>query len=357
MKDIIRQFIPEEEVGSYRSFGNGHINDTYAVSDTEGRERWILQRINHHVFPRVEVLQRNVAIVSDTIRQRLEAEGDPDVERKYLYFYSLRDGSGKNYYFDGENYWRVCRFIPDSMSMCELTEESARYAGEAFGQFEEMLSSIPEGVLGDTIVDFHSMPFRLRQLREALSVDPMGRAASVADLVQEIERRAEDMCLQERLYAEGKLPKRTIHCDTKVDNVLFDKGGRVLCVVDWDTVMPGFILSDVGDFIRTGVNFAPEDEPDLSKIGVNMKIYRAFVEGYLSTAGKFLNETERSLIAYGGRLMTYMQTVRFLADYINGDTYFRVHHPEHNLQRTRAQFRYLQCLEEKTEEMEALLKA
>ena len=138
--------------------------------------------------------------------------------------------------------------------------------------------------------------------------------------------------------------------------MLFDRSGRVLCVVDWDTVMPGYILSDVGDFIRSGVNFAPEDEPDLSKIGVNMEIYRAFVEGYLSTAGKFLTPIERSLIAYGGRLMTYMQTVRFLADYIDGDKYFKVKHPEHNLQRTRAQLRYLQCLEEKAEEMEALLK-
>lgn len=354
MKEIISQFVEANLMGSFRPFGNGHINDTYAVADTEGTDRWILQRINHHVFPRVEVLQHNVDVVSKTLRERLVASGDPDAERKYLSFLPLRHDPERNYYYDGENYWRMCCFIPDSMSLSELTPESARYAGEAFGQFEEMLSDIPEGVLGDTIVDFHSMPFRLRQLREALAADPVGRAAQVQDLVEEIEKRSESMLVQERLYAEGRLPKRTIHCDTKVDNVLFDKGGKVLCVVDWDTVMPGFILSDVGDFIRTGVNLAPEDEADLSKIGVNMPIYKAFVEGYLSTA-TFLNDTERSLIAYGGRLMTYMQTMRFLADYINGDTYFKIHHPEHNLQRTRAQFRYLQCLEERAEEMEALL--
>lgn len=355
MKDIVCQFIACDQYGGVRAFGNGHINDTYAVADAQGVDRWVLQRINHHVFPRVEVLQRNVAIVADTIRRKLTEAGDPDVERKYLNFLPLKSNPECNYYFDGENYWRLCTFIPDSMSLSELSCESARYAGEAFGQFEEMLSDIPEGVLGDTIVDFHSMSFRLQQLREAISADPVGRAVKVKDLVAELEKRSEDMLLQDRLYAEGKLPKRTIHCDTKVDNVLFDKSGRVLCVVDWDTVMPGFILSDVGDFIRTGVNLAPEDEVDLSKIGVNMGIYKAFVEGYLSTAGKFLNETERSLIAYGGRLMTYMQTVRFLADYINGDTYFKVHHPEHNLQRSLAQFRYLQCLEEKAAEMEALL--
>ena len=240
--------------------------------------------------------------------------------------------------------------------MSELTPTAAHHAGAAFGQFEEILSVIPEGRLGETIENFHSMPFRLRQLREAVEKDPVGRVAGVRDILEEIDKRADKMLQQERLHEEGKLPKRTIHCDTKVDNVLFDKTGCVLCVVDWDTVMPGYILSDVGDFIRTGVNLAPEDEADLSKIGVNMPIYKAFVEGYLSTAGKFLNPTERSLIAYGGRLMTYMQTVRFLADYIDGDKYFKVHHPEHNLQRTRAQLRYLECLEEKAEEMEALLK-
>lgn len=355
---IISQFISAEEVGAHRPFGNGHINDTYAVQDKEGVDRWILQRVNHTVFPRIEVLQRNIAVVAETLRNALINSGDPDYERKYLNYLPLKTDPTKNYYYDGENYWRVCIFIPDSMCVSALNEESARYAGEAFGTFEELLSSIPEGVLGDTIIDFHSMPFRLKQLRDALSANPCGRASEVevGELVAEIERRAEEMCLHERLYEEGKLPKRTIHCDTKVDNVLFDKGGKVLCVVDWDTVMPGFITSDVGDFIRSGVNYAYEDEPDHNKIGVNMPIYKAFLEGYLKTAGKFLTPIERSLIAYGGRLMTYMTAVRFLTDYINGDVYFRIHHEGHNLQRAKSQMHYLKCLEEKTEEMEALLK-
>lgn len=356
MLTIISQFVPAEEIGQHRPFGNGHINDTYAVQDKNGVDRWILQRINHVVFPRIEVLQSNIAIVSKTLHDALEKEGDPDKERKYLNYLPLQEDPSKNYYFDGENYWRVCIFIPDSMSISELTEESARYAGEAFGKFEEVLSSIPEGVLGDTIINFHSMPFRLQQLRDAVAADPKGRAISVKHIIDIIESKADEMCLLEQLYAEGKLPKRTIHCDTKVDNVLFDKSGKVLCVVDWDTVMPGFITSDVGDFIRSGVNFAYEDEPDHSKIGVNMPIYKAFVEGYLSTAGKFLTDTERSLIAYGGRLMTYMQTVRFLTDHINGDVYFKIHHEGHNLQRAESQLYYLKCLEDKAEEMEALLK-
>lgn len=358
MQAIISQFVPAEEIGQYRAFGNGHINDTYAVQDKEGVDRWVLQRINHVVFPRIEVIQNNITVVAKTLREQLIAAGDTDVERKYLNYLPLKDKPEKNYYFDGENYWRLCTFIPDSMNVSELNETSARDAGAAFGQFEELLSSIPEGVIGESIVDFHSMPFRLQQLRDAIAQDPKGRAKEpeVLALIQEIKERAEAMCIQERLYAEGKLPKRTVHCDTKVDNVLFDKGGKVLCVVDWDTMMPGFITSDVGDFIRSGVNYAYEDEPDHSKIGVNMAIYKAFVEGYLSTAGKFLTDVERSLIAYGGRLMTYMTAVRFLTDHINGDVYFKIHHEGHNLQRAKSQMYYLKCLEEKAPEMEALLK-
>lgn len=356
MQAIISQFVPAEEIGQYRAFGNGHINDTYAVQDKNGVDRWILQRINHIVFPRIEVIQNNIRVVAQKLKESLTAAGDADVERKYLNYLPLISDPTKNYYHDGENYWRVCTFIPDSMCVSELNEDSARDAGAAFGQFQEMLSSIPEGVIGESIVDFHSMPFRLKQLRDAIAADPKGRVAEVADLLAEIEERVETMTVHEKLYAEGKLPKRTVHCDTKVDNVLFDKSGKVLCVVDWDTMMPGFITSDVGDFIRSGVNFAYEDEADHSKIGVNMPIYKAFVEGYLSTAGKFLTDTERSLIAYGGRLMTYMQSVRFLTDHINGDVYFKIHHEGHNLQRAKSQMHYLKCLEAKAEEMEALLK-
>lgn len=356
MQAIISQFVPLEEIGEYRAFGNGHINDTYAVKNKAGEDSWILQRINHVVFPRIEVIQNNIREVAKTLKASLEAAGDPDAERKYLNYLPLLSNPEKNFYFDGENYWRVCTFIPDSMCISELNEASARDAGAAFGQFQEMLSSIPEGVIGESIVDFHSMPFRLQQLRDAVKNDAVGRAASVQGLIDELEARAEAMCIQERLYAEGKLPKRTVHCDTKVDNVLFDKSGKVLCVVDWDTMMPGFITSDVGDFIRSGVNTAYEDEADHSKIAVNMPIYKAFVEGYLSTAGKFLTDLERSLIAYGGRLMTYMQTVRFLTDHINGDVYFKIHHEGHNLQRAESQMYYLKCLEAKAEEMEALLK-
>ncbi len=356
MKNIIKEFLHVSEFTDIVPFGGGHINDTFAVSDINGERKWILQRVNHHVFPRIEVLQNNIEVVSNVMRDRLLKDSDPDIDRKHLKFIKLLSDSSKNYYFDGENYWRMCQFIPRSKTLTEMNEKSAATAGEAFGKFEEMLSSIPEGVLGETIINFHSMPWRLQQLDEAVKLDKVGRVAEVKDILDEIYSRRDKMLIQEDLYQKGLLPKRTIHCDTKVDNVLFDEDGSVLCVIDWDTVMPGFILSDVGDFIRTAVSTAAEDEADLNKIEVNMPIYKAFVEGYLSTAGKFLNEYERSLIAYGGRLMTYMQTVRFLADYLDGDNYFKIHHPKHNLQRTKAQLQFLKKLEEKAEEMEALLK-
>lgn len=355
MEDIVKQFLPNEEIGEIKAFGNGHINDTFGVKDAQGNLRWVLQKVNHHVFPRIEVLQHNVDVVSKKMGEKLREEGMADYERRFLYFYPLASDPSKNYTFDGEHYWRLCRYIPQSKSLSELTPQTARSAGEAFGRFEEILSDIPEGVLGDTIVNFHNMSFRLGELRDAVNRDAEGRYAKVKDLVNKLESRADKMVLQEQLYAQGKLPKRTIHCDTKVDNVLFDEDDHVLCVVDWDTVMPGFILSDVGDFIRTGVNTGAEDEADLDKIGVNMPVYKSFVEGYLSTAGKFLTPTERKLIAYGGRMMTYMQAVRFLTDYINGDTYYKVHDPEHNLRRAIAQFTYLERLEEKAPEMEAVL--
>ena len=176
------------------------------------------------------------------------------------------------------------------------------------------------------------------------------------DLIDEIDRRAYDMCIQERLYREGKLKKRTNHCDTKVNNMLFDAvTDKVLCVIDLDTVMPGFVLSDIGDFIRTGANTGAEDDENLDNVGVNMEIFKAYTRGYMEKAKSFLTPTEIKLLPYGGRLLTYMQTVRFLTDYINGDTYYKIHYPTHNLVRTKAQFKLLQSLEAHAEEMDAFM--
>ena len=352
---ILSHFNLAENAVEATPFGNGHINDTLKVTTTSGTAKYILQRINHHIFTNVDMLQNNIQIVTSHIRKKLEERNETDIDRKVLTFLATKDG--KPYYYDGENYWRVCLLIADSKSLEEVNPELSYEAGKAFGEFQSMLADIPEGTLGETIPNFHNMEFRLQQFHDAVKANAAGRLDSVKNIVDEIEKRAEAMCIQEKLYREGKLRKRINHCDTKVNNILFDNNsGKVLCVIDLDTVMPGYVLSDIGDFIRTGANTGAEDDPNLDNINVNMEIFKAYTRGYMETAQSFLTPLEISLLPYGGRLLTYMQTVRFFTDYLNGDTYYKIHFPEHNLQRTKAQFKLLQSLEEHAEEMDGFMK-
>lgn len=353
--NILDQFTLAEKVVSAEPFGNGHINDTLKVTNEKGEIKYVLQRINHLIFTNVDMLQNNINTVTTHIRKKLEAKGESDIDRKVLTFLPTKDG--KPYYFDGDSYWRVCLFIPNSKSYEEVTPELSYEAGKAFGDFQSMLSDLPEGSLGETIPNFHNMEFRLQQFHDAVKANAAGRLEEVKDLIEEVEKRAEAMCIQERLYREGKLQKRTNHCDTKVNNMMFDADtDKVLCVIDLDTVMPGFVLSDIGDFIRTGANTGAEDDENLDNVNVNMDIFKAYTRGYMETAKAFLSPLEISLLPYGGRLLTYMQTVRFLTDYINGDTYYKIHSPKHNLIRTKAQFKLLQSLEEHAEEMDNFMK-
>lgn len=347
--EILSHFSLNGTIATIAPFGNGHINDTLKVTNEAGEITYILQRINHHIFTNVDMLQNNIDKVTKHIRRKLEAQGQQDIDRKVLTFLPTKDG--KLYYYDGENYWRVCLFIPRSRSFEEITPELSFEAGKAFGDFQAMLSDLPEGALGETIPNFHNMEFRLQQFRDAVKADAVGRLSQVQELVDEIEKRAKAMCIQEDLYREGKLKKRTNHCDTKVNNILFDDNGKVLCVIDLDTVMPGFVLSDIGDFIRTGANAGAEDDENLDRVYVNMDIFKSYARGYMETAKAFLTPAEIKMLPYGGRLLTYMQTVRFLTDYINGDTYYKIKNPAHNLTRTKAQFKLLQSLEEHAEEM------
>ena len=353
--NILDQFTLAEKVVSAEPFGNGHINDTLKVTNEKGEIKYVLQRINHLIFTNVDMLQNNINTVTTHIRKKLEAKGESDIDRKVLTFLPTKEG--KPYYFDGDSYWRVCLFIPNSKSYEEVTPELSYEAGKAFGDFQSMLSDLPEGSLGETIPNFHNMEFRLQQFHDAVKANAAGRLEEVKDLIEEVEKRADAMCIQERLYREGKLQKRTNHCDTKVNNMMFDADtDKVLCVIDLDTFMPGFVLSDIGDFIRTGANTGAEDDENLDNVNVNMDIFKAYTRGYMETAKAFLSPLEISLLPYGGRLLTYMQTVRFLTDYINGDTYYKIHSPKHNLIRTKAQFKLLQSLEEHAEEMDSFMK-
>lgn len=345
LNDIVARFGIEGSAAEIRPLGEGLINDTYRVANAcKECPDYVLQRINHHIFTDVEGLQRNIEAVTRHLRKKLEAEGADDIDRRVLTFVPLADGSGKIYYFDGESYWRISRFIPEAFTYSTVNPHYSRMAGEAFGRFQSDLTDIPD-TLVETIPDFHNMELRLRQLNEAIEADAAGRLTEVQPIVDDLLRRGEAMTAAERLYREGKLPKRVCHCDTKVNNMMFDADGNVLCVIDLDTVMPSFIFSDFGDFLRTAANTVAEDSPELDKIAFRTDIFEAFTEGYLKSAASFITPLEKEMLPYATALFPYMQAVRFLTDYINGDTYYKTSYKEHNLVRTRNQVRLLECIE------------
>jgi Ser/Thr protein kinase RdoA (MazF antagonist) len=337
---IIGQFPEIKDVESIEPLNSGWINKTYRVkTSSEETPDYILQRINHLIFTDIEMLQRNIEAATAHIRKKLEANGETDINRKVLRF--LPTPEGKTYHFDGESYWRVSEFITGSQTLEAVTPESSYLAGLNFGEFQAMLADIPEE-LGEIIPNFHNMEFRLQQLREAVADNKVGRLAEVQDIVDAIEADADKMCQAEVLFREGKLPKHICHCDTKVSNMLFDEEGKVLCVIDLDTIMPSFIFSDFGDFLRTAANTGKEDEPELENVRFNMEIFKPFTKGYLESARSFLTPIEIEMLPFAAQLFPYMQAVRFLADYINGDTYYHIQFANHNLVRTKAQYKLYQ---------------
>ena len=353
LKRVVFQFIEQDDNVVIKPLGKGHINDSYKVKSNGNV--YVLQRINHHIFKNVPELQNNIFRVTDHIRKKLQAKGVSDVDRRVITLVSTHEGA---LYFQDANgdYWRLMVYIADSKSYDDINPELAYRAGIAFGDFQKTLSDIPGEPLFETIPDFHNMEARLETFRESVKANKAGRLDEVADLVKEIEDRSEEMCKAERLHREGKLPKRINHCDTKVNNILFDENDEVLCVVDLDTVMPGYVLSDFGDFIRTGANTGDEDDKNLENVSVDLDIFEAYAKGYLECAASFLTDVEIDNLAFGAKLLTYMQTVRFFTDYIDGDTYYKVAYPEHNLVRTKAQFKLLKSLEENFEKMQSIVK-
>ena len=317
--DIVSHFEIQGTINDIKPLGAGLINDTYKVTTAEtDAPDYVLQRINHAIFQNVEMLQNNIASVTNHIRRKLTEQGETDIDRKVLTF--VKADGGKTYWHDGENYWRIMVFIPRAKTYETVNPEYSYYAGVAFGDFQAKLADIPE-TLGETIPDFHNMEFRLKQLRDAVATNAAGRLAEVQYYIDEIEKRADEMCKAERMYREGKLPKRVCHCDTKVNNMMFD-----------------------------------EDDKDLNRVNFNMEIFKAFTKGYLEGARSFLTPIEIENLPYAAALFPYMQCVRFLADCINGDTYYKIKYPEHNLVRTKAQFKLLQSVEEHTPEMTAFIR-
>lgn len=349
LKEIARQFFLEGTIDSVSFLGNGLINDTYLVKTLESdKSDYVLQRINHQIFTDVELLQHNIEAVTSHLRRKLLKEGVDDVDRRVLRF--VPTDNGKTYYYDEENYWRMSVYIPDTLIVNEVNPQSSYDCGRAFGHFQKQLTDLDQP-LGETIPDFHNMELRLNQLLLAVANDRVGRVKEVSKELELIDTHADEMCLAEQLHRQGQLPKRICHCDTKVNNMLFDHDGNVLCIIDLDTVMPAYIFSDYGDFLRTAANSQPEDSSNFDLIEFRWEIFEAFTRGYLESTATFLTPVEQENLPFAVALFPMMQAVRFLTDYLNGDTYYKISYPEHNLVRTRNQLRYFQEVQTHRQQM------
>lgn len=362
MNEVLRHFAIWNEVQDPQPLRIGFINDSFVVQAKRvGETSYCLQRINHHIFKDVEGLMRNIEIVTSHIREKLLISRAENIERKVLHLIPTKEG--KLFYRSPEGeYWRLYVLVEPATSQEKVTPMSAELTGQAFGRFQRQLADLPFNALCESIPNFHNMEFRLQELDEAIkaasALEPSEirrqRVEACRDIIEWINRRREMMCLAEVLFREGKLKKHINHCDTKVNNVLFDEKGRPICIVDLDTVMPGFVFSDFGDFMRTAANTGLEDDPNPDNIHVDLEIFEAYARGYLKEA-TFLTDIEKELLPYGCRLLSYMQTVRFFTDYLNGDTYYKIQYPEHNLVRTRAQLRLVEEQEKVEDKMKKII--
>ena len=354
---IISNFRIAGTVSSIAPYGSGHINDTYRVGTIEPDQfDYILQRINHKIFKNVPALMENIERVTKHIRVKLENTPGADPNREGLTLIMANDG--KSYYLDADgNYWRVYIFISDNRSYDIVDSPGKAYmGGKMFGKFQAMIADLPGGPLNETIPNFHNIEWRLETFRTMLERDPVGRAGLVKAETEFVLERAFEMGTILRLGREGKIPSRITHNDTKFNNVLLTSEDKGLCVIDLDTVMPGYVHYDFGDSIRTSTNTGAEDDPDLTKVEMDIRLFEGYTKGFLEETRKTLTPVELDHLALAGKLLPYMIGLRFLTDYVDGDNYFKVKHAEHNLQRARAQFKLLSSMERQFGEMRAVVK-
>ncbi len=357
INQLINSFDVKAEVLRWSTYGNGHINDTILIETTpENRNDYILQRKNHGIFKDVPGMLGNIVKATNHIREKLSAEGVKDIDRRVMTYYPAKNG--EMFARDEEgNYWTLFLFIPESRTIEAIENpEQAYMAARAFGYFQKQLSDLPGEQLIETIPNFHNGISRLKDFRRSVEENKAGRVSETEELITKILDRSRDMTSLQKWLDDKSLPLRITHNDTKINNILFDNKDNALCIIDLDTVMPGSALYDFGDAIRTIGNKAPEDEPVLGKIQFNGEIFKAFAEGYLSEANSFLIQKEKDNLAFSCLYMAWEQAMRFLTDYLNGDVYYKISYPEHNLVRSKAQVRYLEVLEENRADMETIIK-
>jgi thiamine kinase-like enzyme len=359
LAEISRQFQVESTFSTAVPYGNGHINDTFlGIYRSDGHEiKYIHQRINHNVFKEPVKVMENIALVTQYCRERiLETGGNPD--RETLTLIPARDG--KVYYCDEQgNTWRTYRFIDEGARTYDTTDDLHIIfnAARAFGNFQKTLSGLPGEHLHETIPNFHQTRRRFESFVKAVETDPVNRAREVRAEVEFLLARETDASVVVDLLAQGRIPVRVTHNDTKINNVLIDDLTReAICVLDLDTVMPGSALYDFGDMVRAGAALSAEDDPDLSKAGLDLRLFTQLARGYIQSAREFLIPAEFELLAFSGKLITYEQALRFLADYLNGDVYYKIQHPRHNLDRARTQIAQIKAMEKEMGLMEAIIE-
>lgn len=342
----------------FRPFGNGHINDTYLVRFRYGGKtvKYIMQRINNGVFKNPEQVMSNIINVTSFLRNQIIDDGG-DPERETLNVIKTKDGKG--FYIDGYgSFWRAFVFIADAVSL-DLPEDDNDFyqSAVAFGNFQHRLGSFPANELFETIPDFHNTPVRYDNLIKAIERNASGRADNAKAEIEFAKERREFTNILEDSFAKGLIPKRVTHNDTKMNNVMLDKDTREpVCVVDLDTIMPGYSVNDFGDSIRFGASTAAEDEKDLSKVHFDIGLFETYTRGFLKGCGGSLTQNEIMLLPVGAKMMTLECGMRFLTDYIDGDAYFKTAYEEHNLVRCRTQFKLVSEMEEQWDAMQKIVE-
>lgn len=356
--EVIAQYDIKGRLIVKAPYGNGHINDTfllvYEMTDGQARQ-YILQRINHNIFKKPEQLMENLVNITEYLRKVIIKQGG-NPNRETLNVIKTRYDS--SYYEDSDhNFWRMFLFIEQTLCLETVESEKDFYdSGVAFGNFQRMLANYPAGTLHETIPNFHNTPVRFIDFKKAVEEDKLGRAALAKDEIEFALNHEKDTRILTDLLNEGKLPLRVTHNDTKLNNILFDKDTKkALCIIDLDTVMPGLSLYDFGDSIRFGASTGAEDEKDLSKIELDLSLFEAFTKGFLEGCKGSLTEKEIEMLPMGAKLMTYECGIRFLADFLEGDVYFKTHREGHNLDRARTQFKLVADMEKKWSEMNAIV--
>ena len=351
MEHIYKHFQLDGLPISCARYGSGHINETYLLV-TSRPHLYILQKLNPRVFGNLTGLMNNVIAVTEHLRKK-----DPDPRHSLILVPTV---DGKPYLMtDNGECWRLYEFVLNSLCMDKPeTSEDFRQSGVAFGQFQNQLADFLAETLVETIPHFHDTPDRYRLFREAIAADKAGRLKAVKADVDAYLAHEEEAATLINLLNVGELPLRVTHNDTKLNNVMLDLSTRQpLCVIDLDTVMPGLAANDFGDSIRFGASTAAEDEKDLSKVTMSLDLFRIYAEGFLSACGSRLTDKEIETLPMGAKLMTLECGVRFLTDYLNGDIYFRVAYPEHNLDRCRTQLKLVTDMETKWDEMQQIIRS